>query len=313
MAYKVMGIVAGRHNGNCEILTKEALAACQEQGAECTLINLYDYKILPCTGCEGCTMSMGQGKKPVCVLKDKDDVDKIVQHMHQQDGIIIGCPTYDLMPSALYTMFTQRFLAYELAFLLKIGAVQRDPHLVAGVIANGGSCHDWQSLALESIGASMFTQSIRVIDQFMAIRNGRPGNVFLHPEQLERARRLGENVLRSIATPPEERTWLGDPDAGLCPNCHSSLIMRGEPHWNGVCYPYECPVCGAGGDLVTDEDGRSRFVIAPDGLTFDRNKNEGREKHLDEINATREHFFAHQEEVKAGMAKYRELTFPGLD
>ena len=29
---KVLGIVAGRHNGNSEILVKEALLACQEQG-----------------------------------------------------------------------------------------------------------------------------------------------------------------------------------------------------------------------------------------------------------------------------------------
>lgn len=36
---KVMAIVAGRHNGNSEILAKEALLACQEAGAECKLIN----------------------------------------------------------------------------------------------------------------------------------------------------------------------------------------------------------------------------------------------------------------------------------
>ena len=56
---KVLGIVAGRHNGNSEILVKEALLACQEAGAECKLINLFDYNIEHCTGCEGCTMQMG--------------------------------------------------------------------------------------------------------------------------------------------------------------------------------------------------------------------------------------------------------------
>ncbi len=47
---KVLGIVAGRHNGNSEILVKEALLACQEAGAECKLINLFDYNIEHCTG-----------------------------------------------------------------------------------------------------------------------------------------------------------------------------------------------------------------------------------------------------------------------
>ena len=42
---KVLGIVAGRHNGNSEILVKEALLACQEAGADCKLINLFDYHI----------------------------------------------------------------------------------------------------------------------------------------------------------------------------------------------------------------------------------------------------------------------------
>ncbi|MBR2562407.1 MAG: flavodoxin family protein, partial [Eubacterium sp.] len=158
---KVMGIVAGRHNGNSEILVKEALLACQEAGAEVTLVNLFDYNILPCTGCESCTMSMGdvamgKGDYKGCVLKDKDDVDTLVTAMQQHNGLIIGVPTYDLMPSTIYTRFTHRFLAYELAFLLKIGKVKEDPHQVAGLIAVGGSCKDWQGLSLDTLSATMF-------------------------------------------------------------------------------------------------------------------------------------------------------------
>ena len=144
---KVMGIVAGRHNGNSEILVKEALSAVQEAGGEVVLINLFDYNIKHCIGCESCTMqmgdvAMGKGTYKGCVLKDQDDRDKIVKVMHDCQGVIIGCPTYDLAPSSLYIKFAQRFLAYELSFLLKIGAVKEDPHTVAGLIAVGGSCHD---------------------------------------------------------------------------------------------------------------------------------------------------------------------------
>ena len=154
---KVLGIVAGRHNGNSEILVKEALLACQEAGAECKLINLFDYNIEHCTGCEGCTMQMGNvamgkaDKYNGCILKDKDDMDKIVQEMYTCNAIIVGVPTYDLTPSSLYLKFAQRFLAYELSFLLEIGAVKEDPHMVGGLIAVGGSCHDWQTLALEGM------------------------------------------------------------------------------------------------------------------------------------------------------------------
>ena len=78
MSYKVMGITAGRKNSNSEILLKEALMACEEKGAEIVMINLKDYKILPCTGCTSCTKNMSMGKNAGCVLDDKDDKKKIM-------------------------------------------------------------------------------------------------------------------------------------------------------------------------------------------------------------------------------------------
>lgn len=311
---KVMGIAAGRRNGNSEILVKEALLACQEAGADCTLINLFDYNIEPCTGCEACTMSMGdaaqgKGEYKGCVLKDKDDMDKIMKVLHQQNGIIVGCPTYDLMPSALYTKFAQRFLAYELAFLLKIGAVKHDPHLVAGLIGVGGSCHDWQGFALETLAATMFTQSIQVIDQFLSTRVGRPGNVLLREEQIKRAHQMGENIVKSINTSHEKREWLGDPDLGLCPNCHGGLIFKGDEHWDGLKFPFECAVCGAGLDIIKDNNGEITFELVEDGLSRDRNVNECRELHLDEIIETRIHFFQNIPSVQERYKKYKELTF----
>ena len=315
---KVMGIVAGLHGGNSEILVKEALLACQEAGAEVTLVNLFDYTILPCTGCESCTMSMGnvamgKGDYTGCVLKDKDDEDALVTEMQKNNGLIIGVPTYDLMPSTIYTRFTHRFLAYELAFLLKIGKVKEDPHPVAGLIAVGGSCKDWQGLSLDTLSATMFTQSTMVVDKFLSTRNGRPGNVLLREDQLARARKMGENVIKAIQTPVEERTWLGDPDQGLCPNCHSDLIMEGAEHWDGIKWPFECVVCGAGGDLERDENGKMKFILAPDGLSRDRNVNECRDKHLEEIIQTRIHFMQHQHETEELKKKYKELTFPTVE
>ena len=316
MAFKVMGIVAGRHGGNSEVLVKEALCAVRDAGGEALLINLFDYNIKHCTGCEGCTMQMGEvAQDPTktykgCVLKDKDDVDRIITEMHTCQGVIVGCPTYDLTPSALYTTFAQRFLAYELSFLLDIGVVKEDPHTVAGLIAMGGSCHDWQTLTLESMQATMFTQYITVVDRYMATRNGLPGNVFRHEDQIARARRMGENIVKAIQTPVEERTWLGDPDDGICPRCHSSLIYPGDKHWDGIEFPFECAVCGAGGNLVEQGDGTFKFVLAENGLIRDRNKNEARAEHLNEIMQTRMDYLAHRGEVDDIRKKYREITFP---
>ena len=315
---KILGIVAGRHGGNSEILVKEALVAAAAKGAECKMINLFDYHIEHCTGCESCTMQMGEvamdptKKYRGCVLKNKDDMDKIVNEMQTCQGVIIGVPTYDLTPSSIYLKFAQRFLAYELSFRLEIGDVKEDPHTVGGLIAVGGSCHDWQTLSLEAMGATMFTQSIIVVDQMMSTRNGRPGNVLLRPEQLERAHKMGENIVEAIQTPVEERHWMGDPDQGLCPNCHSGLVFRGEPHWDGLQYPFECAVCGAGGDLVRDEKGEVKFILAPNGLARDRNINESRALHLKEIVETRIDFMKRQGEIQELKQHYKEITFPAI-
>lgn len=314
---KILGISAGRHNGNSDFAVKTALKAAQDKGAECTFINLFDYNILPCTGCESCTMTMGEvemGKRdtyPGCVLKDKDDMQKIMDVFQRQDGIIIGVPTYDLTPSSLYMKFAQRFLAYELAFLLKIGVVEKDPHLCCGLIAVGGSCHDWQGFALESLAATMFTQSIQVIDEYMVTRVGRPGNICLRQDHMDRCAKMGENIVEAINTPYEERKWLGDPDMGLCPNCHGGLVFRGDEHWDGVKFPFECAVCGAGLEL---KDGK--FELIPEtGLSRDRNVNESRAYHLEEIIATRIDFFKNMEtnpELPAKIAEMKALQFPTI-
>ena len=179
--------------------------------------------------------------------------------------------------------------------------------------------HDWQSLALESLQATMFTMSLQVVDRYMAQRDGRPGNAFVWGDdvewggQLARARKMGENIVKAIQTPVEERTWLGDPYDGVCPNCHSSLVYPGDKHWDGIEFPWECAVCGAGGDLaVNEETGRPYLKIAENGLIRDRNDDKARAEHLNEINKTRDEFFAHLEEVKPLMEKYAKMEFPTL-
>ena len=124
---------------------------------------------------------------------------------------------------------------------------------------------------------------------------------------------MGENIVKAINTPVEERTWLGDPDFGVCPRCHSSLIYPGDPHWDGIEFPFECAVCGAGGDLVKDEEtGKYKFVLAPNGLIRDRNINKAREEHLNEIIQTRIDFFQRQGEIKEKYDYYKKLKFPAI-
>lgn len=314
MKFKVMGVTAGRKDSNCEILLKEALLVCQEQGAEITMINLKDYELLDCTGCTSCTMGMSMGRHTGCALDNQDDKKKIMDVLLDQDAVIFAAPTYALMPSSLFLKFMHRNLAYETAFLTKIGAIQpRDR--IGALIAVGGSSRAWQSMALECMQAATFSNSFKIIDMFMATMVPAPAQVLLHEEKLARAREIGANIMKSLQTPSAERRWLGEPEAGWCPNCHSNCLCLGEPQWKGLQYPIECVVCGAGGDLVRTDDGKWKFVIAANGLERDRTSEEGRGVHCDEIADTQGGFFMDPQKraaVAEKLEKYKAIKFPGI-
>lgn len=314
MAFTVLGITAGRKDSNSEILLKESLLACQEQGADVKMINLRDYNIMECTGCTACTHGMTNGKNVGCTLKNKDDKDAIMEVMLNVDAIIISAPTYDLMPTATFLKFMHRNLSYESSFLEAIGAVEHRDR-VAGLIAVGGSTRSWQSMALECMQATCFTNDFKIVDMYLATRVPAPKQCLLHDDMIERAHKIGENIMKSLNTPVDKRDWLGDEGMGWCPNCHSNALVLGEPQWDGIHFPIECQVCGAGGNLEKTEEGKWKFVIEEDGLCRDRTDIKGRECHGDEINHTQGGFYTEENLaiVKEKFAKYKELKFPAIE
>lgn len=314
MAFTVLGITAGRKDSNSEILLKEALLACQEQGAEVKMINLRDYNILECSGCTACTHGMSNGKNVGCTLSKKDDKQAIMDVMLNVDAIIVSAPTYDLMPTATFLKFMHRNLAYESAFLESIGAIEHRDR-VAGLIAVGGSTRSWQSMALECMQATCFTNDFKVVDMYLATRVPAPKQCLLHDDMIERAHKMGENIMKSLNTPVSERCWLGDEDMGWCPNCHSNALILGEPQWDGLYFPIECQVCGVGGNLEKTEEGKWKFVIQEDGLSRDRTDTEGRQEHVKEIIHTQGGFYTEEnlKKVNEKYAKYENLKFPTIE
>lgn len=314
MTYKVMGMTAGRRNSNSEILLKEALMYCEEQGAEVTMVNLKDYHILDCTGCTSCTKAMSQGKNAGCVLDDKDDKKKIMDVMLDQDAVIYSVPTYDLMPNAEYLRFGQRSLSYETAFLETIGAIEHKDR-IAALICVGGSTRSWQSIALECMQATMFTTDMKIVDMYLAKRVPGAAQCLVDEKMLDRAQQVGVNIMKALETKAEERTWLGEENMGWCPNCHSNALVLGEVQWDGLHYPIECQVCGAGGTLEQDGEKSWKFVIQKDGLIRDRTTVEGRAKHLEEIGHTQGGFYgnpANKDIVKEKIKKYKQKKFKAV-
>jgi multimeric flavodoxin WrbA len=306
---KIFGVLAGRKQGNCEILAKEAFMAAAESGAEIEMVNLHDLKIIPCNGCETCTMRVTQGKSPDCVHKGKDDMDAIMDKFLKADGILVAVPTFVLQPPGIYKTFIDRWLPYEIAFLLEAGIIETPPKRVAALITAGGSTQSWMSLTLAALQMSMFMQSIKVVDQMMASRVARPGQILLKPDSIARARKIGKNLVKAMNTPYDQVQWLGDP--GWCPVCHSNVMIQGQPQWDGKRYDIECGMCGAGGSLV-NEDGNSRFVLADDGLEKCRIFSEGRQNHFYEIQQTHREAFENMETIRALSEKYRAFAVPAI-
>lgn len=62
------------------------LAGAADAGAETEMIDLCDYRIVPCTACEACSLN------GVCI--NDDDVPALVARMHEADAIVLGSPVY---------------------------------------------------------------------------------------------------------------------------------------------------------------------------------------------------------------------------
>ncbi len=304
---KIMGISAGRPGGNSEILLKEALMAAEESfHAETLWLNLHDANIHPCTGCEACMMQvMVKHQPPKCVFSGKDDMDTIMAEMASADGVIVSIPSFCLGPQGLWKVFTDRWLPYEWALQKAAGLVDKAPDRVAGLITTGGATLNWQTLSLAGLSVPMFMQSIKVVDMMMATQMARPGHVVLKPQFLEQAHKLGENVARACTLPIAEESYVGEMQ-GWCPVCHNNLMLKGQPHWNGLSFPYECAMCGAGGDLKQGDDGEIHFVLAENGLEHCRLFTEGRENHMQELGLVHKTFFEHAEEAKPLLKKYQD-------
>ena len=201
------------------------------------------------------------------------------------------------------------------AFLEAIGVLEHKER-IAGLISVGGSTRSWQSMALEGLQATMFTTDMKVVDMLLATRAPGAAQSLLNDELIARAKKLGENIMACLALPEGQRKWMGDEDMGWCPNCHSNALVLGERQWDGLYYPIECQVCGAGGTLEKTEDGKWKFVIQEDGLLKDRTTVPGRAKHLDEIGETQGSFYANPEnleKVAKLKTRYTEKKFKTIE
>lgn len=86
----ICGSPKGEHS-NTRFLLEQALDAASEilsDEDETVMLNIRDYNILYCTGCDSCVR-----RKP-CPQSAKDDMSKLEQELIGVDGIIMAAPSY---------------------------------------------------------------------------------------------------------------------------------------------------------------------------------------------------------------------------
>jgi multimeric flavodoxin WrbA len=82
---KLLAINGSPNKRNTYVLLEAIVDEAKKLGAEAEILNLADFNINPCKGCDKCL-------KGECA--QKDDIIKVLEAMRAADAIVIGAPTY---------------------------------------------------------------------------------------------------------------------------------------------------------------------------------------------------------------------------
>ncbi|MEM1552009.1 MAG: flavodoxin family protein [Candidatus Bathyarchaeia archaeon] len=280
---KVLGLIGSyRKSGNTEVLVKEALMEAQKLGAQVDVLRLTDLKIEPCKGCMACVF-----KQEECRIQDDWNIFR--KKLDESDAVIIGAPTYLLGPAGIIKMIIDRNIAFQTRTLHG----SSKPGAIIGVAGIKG----WEPFTMALLNVFMFTCGIKVVDQAMFYAQG-PGEILLDEKAMERAKKLGKNVLQAVGKPAEDQTYLGE--QGVCPVCHQNLFSLK----NGF---LECALCQAKAEpkIINNE---IKLVFDKESLKTHRWSTALFEKFLSSILDSGPRFLSQKDEIKKRAEKY--VNFP---
>lgn len=139
MRTKILGISAGRKDGNTDYLVKEALKAAEEcTGCETSFVNISEMKIQGCIACHLCFgHEKGWGIRDALCYAHDDDLGTLARFIMDADGLILGSPVYVFgIPSKLRA-FMERTSAFTANSMNEAAGRLRNKALGAIVVAAG--------------------------------------------------------------------------------------------------------------------------------------------------------------------------------
>lgn len=291
---KVLGISFGRKMSNCDIMVKQALMKCEEEGCEVAFLRADDLNISNCTGCIACVVGMMNGKgRGYCVRHD--DFDILDECVMQADAVILACPTYETSATGRFKTICDRIgpshdITFRQAAYEEGKAEGKDESQLpdarsfkkrtgALISVGGAMTENWIALTLPMMYEFTFPLAIDVIDTVEYWGAMAHESVVGYPEMMERMKKVGQHIVDSLNAETEEERikWRGD-EEGCCPICHTRLLQVSHDKKS-----VDCVVCGSHGTFRIDEEGRLQVDYTEKELDRSRLRWGGKLEHSTEI------------------------------
>jgi multimeric flavodoxin WrbA len=178
---RIIAVNASPHRtGNTAFLLSLVLTGCREAGAAVELVNLADWKIGYCRGCEACLRT---GR---CAVRDR--LPDLQRKIARAAGLIVASPVYEGHPSAQLKTLQDRLALFSLYYgnfdhLWTVGLA------TSGLAPSGGTARE----ATNCFGKRFATLGMRTAT-FGGV--ARPLEETISARRAARARRLGARLVR---------------------------------------------------------------------------------------------------------------------
>lgn len=274
---KVLGISASpRHNGNCEMLLKEALLEIEDTEKE--IIRLSGLNLQYCRACYRC---LPEGSP--CVLDD--DFNPLMDKISAADGIILAAPLYYLGPNSSLKLLLDRFLSQS----------------TEGKRFRGKPCltittygiKDWQGFG--QVFSNLFAHFLTLdLKGSYLIKSSYPGEYLKDMKTLSQIRTAAANLFN-----PDFRE---NPALNHCPACLNPYLSIEEE--GGVW----CPSCGIRGILEQDETGKIRTRFS-DRQNYRFEPDRLHHHFAVDLQHTIQEFLSKKQALKEYQSKFRDINW----
>ena len=307
---KLLGISFGRKGKSCDQITKQALMAARETGADVKFINTVNLTVGHCKSCAACIIGRDRGGQIKCAVKD--DYQMLEEAILDADGVIIAAPVYALGPVGQLKNFIDRFgPAHDIAGAKNEqdkrkaeGKELLDERIFAkkwvGFVSVGGALtRNWTAMGIPNFRMFAASTCWNVVGQMDVWGMGGKGMPIFDEELMQQAADFGRHMAASLGKEDDELTWFGE--EGVCPVCHNSMITVGKTT------AIECPICGIRGKIAIEND-EVKVTFSEEEQLRARGKWGGQLEHFNEINhmvgLSIEKIMAHKDDMPQLMAPY---------